>query len=138
MPLPQHACAAYDATAGLPDGELFVLVKTVSESKGPQTRTIHRETIDKPAYRKPLEQRDRSLDGALVGLVDAGLLEPVGDDGFKRTQEGNLAAHAYRDFAAELGWHGQIPSGEVLSYEYLPTARERLREMCEAFRSGDV
>jgi hypothetical protein len=40
-------------------------------------------------------------------LVEAGLLEPVGDDRYKRTQQGNLAAHAYRDFAGELGWHAK-------------------------------
>jgi hypothetical protein len=136
LPLPQHACVAYDATADLDAGELFVLVKTISEAKGPQSRTIHRGTIDKPAYRKPLEQRGSSLDEALDGLVGAGLIEPVGDDRYKRTQDGNLAAHAYRDFASELNWHEQIPSGEVLSYEYLPEAREKLREMCEDNRSG--
>lgn len=135
LPLPQHACAAYDATSDLPEAELFVLVKTVSESKGPETRTISRETIDKPAYRKPLEQRGHSLDEVLDGLVEAELFNPVGTDAFKRTREGNLAAHAYRDFASELGWHGQIPSGEVLSYEYLPEARQKLRQMCEKFRS---
>lgn len=113
-----------------------MLVKTISVGKGAETRTFVRDALDKPAYRKPLEAHARSLDEALEGLVDAGLLEPVGTDRFKRSQDGNLAAHAYRDFAAELGWHQGIPSGEALSYEYLPTARERLREICEDHRRG--